>query len=75
MSRKQSGLRMIAWRRVLRRTKLSASLLVTEFGFICKKSGESHSHEQEAERTVNDRMDKLFRVESLLSKACTSFLF
>ena len=33
-----------------------ASLLVTEFTFICGMYGESHTHEQEAERTANDCM-------------------
>lgn len=47
MSRKRSELRMRSG---------VASLLVTEFTFICGMYGESHTHEQEAERIANDRM-------------------
>ncbi len=33
-----------------------ASLLVTKPSFARRESGESHTHEQEAERIANDRM-------------------
>lgn len=34
----------------------NASLLATGPSFLCRAYGESHTHEQEAERIANDRM-------------------